>query len=125
MSRPSRSAGRRAEQLAAIYLTGKGLSLIARNFSSRVGEIDLIMRDRRPDCLVFIEVRYRRSAQFGGAAASVVAGKQTRLLRAASLFNLQHPGLAALPQRFDVLGIEGALWRPRMNWIKNAFETAD
>ena len=118
----ARARGAAAEALAALYLVMRGLCLVARNYRCRAGEIDLIMRTRRPDCLVIVEVRYRRSSRFGGAAASVTAAKQTRLVRAASLFLLQQPQLANLPLRFDVLGIEGALWHPRICWIQNAFD---
>ncbi len=119
----TRARGTAAEALAAVYLMMKGLRFVARNYRCRAGEIDLIMRSRRPELLVIVEVRYRRDSRFGGALASVTAAKQKRIIRAASLFLRQDPGLAVLPLRFDVLGIEGALWRPQIRWIRNAFES--
>ena len=58
-----------------------GLAIVTRNFRTRHGEIDLIARDG--DTLVFVEVRLRRSANFGGAAASITAAKRARLVAAA------------------------------------------
>ena len=58
--------GQAAEQAACSYLTRHGLTLIARNFHARQGEIDLIMLDK--DTLVFVEVRFRSRQDFGDAA---------------------------------------------------------
>ena len=74
--------GARAEALATDYLARQGLVLVARNFRTRRGEIDVIVRDR--DTLVFVEVRLRSQAAFGGAGASITPAKRARLLAAAS-----------------------------------------
>src|SRR5436309_8153832 len=74
-------AGDRAEQIAAGYLQRKGLALIETRYRCRWGEIDLILRDR--DTVVFTEVRLRRSKDFGGAAYSVDARKQARIIATA------------------------------------------
>ena len=74
--------GARAEALAARYLVAQGLAIVARNFRTRFGEIDLIARDR--GVLVFVEVRLRRSKHFGGAIGSITAAKRMRLVRAAN-----------------------------------------
>ncbi len=82
----------------------------------RVGEIDLVMRDA--DEWVFVEVRSRRGAGFGGAAGSITATKQARLRRAAQTYLLQVFGQRAWPAcRFDVVAIEG----DRVEWIRAAF----
>lgn len=99
-SKPVRAQrGARAEALAADFLIGRGLVLVARNFRTRQGEIDLIVRDR--DTLVFVEVRLRTRAGYGGAAASITAAKQARLVAAAQAY------LAQLgrepPCRFDAV----------------------
>src|SRR5437899_5283595 len=73
--------GDRAEQIAAGYLQRKGLALIETHYRCRWGEIDLILRDR--DTVVFTEVRLRRSKDFGGAAYSVDARKQARIIATA------------------------------------------
>jgi len=107
--------GREAEDRAATMLESAGLQLVERNYRCRSGEIDLIMQDG--ESLVFIEVRYRGNAAFGGALASVDAHKQKRLVRAAQYYLLQRtwPG----PCRFDVVGFESPSVRP--SWIQNAF----
>lgn len=106
--------GREAEDRALNYLEQKGLRLIQRNYRSRFGEIDLIMRDKKT--VVFIEVRYRRNKTFGGASYSVTPQKQQRLLTTAKQF-LQHYA-PQHPARMDVLALEGN----DIEWIKNAFE---
>ena len=73
--------GQQAETLALSWLQQRGLVCVARNYRCRMGEIDLIMHDGTT--LVFVEVRQRRSARFGGAAASITPAKQARLVRTA------------------------------------------
>ena len=103
------------ERLAEAYLRRQGLRLVARNYRCRRGEIDLVMRDGGE--LVFVEVRYRASSRFGGAAGSVDVFKQRRLIAAAGHYLGANP--SPLPCRFDVVAISGA---DRIDWIKNAFE---
>lgn len=116
-----RGVGAQFEDLALAHAERSGLRLIARNFNCRYGELDLVMRDR--DVVVFLEVRYRRSTQFGGALDSVGAGKRERLIKAASLFLQCNPGLASHACRFDVLAIGGEPGAPSIDWQRNAFET--
>jgi putative endonuclease len=107
--------GAAAEALAAGFLARHGLAILERNYRCRGGEIDLVARDGAT--LVFVEVRYRRSGRFGGAAASVDARKQARVLLAARHY------LAArgdVPCRCDVVALD-ALDPGRIEWIKNAF----
>jgi putative endonuclease len=92
---------------------------VTRNFACRAGEIDLVMRDG--GTLVFVEVRYRRSTSFGGAAMSVTRGKQLRIVRAAGFFLLRHPEYRDDPCRFDVVAIEGDRNAPIIGWIAGAF----
>jgi putative endonuclease len=111
-----RQRGRLGEDLAVAYLKRQGLELLARNYRCRYGEIDLIARDGQT--LVFVEVRMRGSNDYGGAAASITAGKQTKLVRAARHFLA---GRASIPPcRFDALLISGS--QQLVEWIKNAFE---
>ena len=109
--------GAQAEQLAVQYLQLQGLKLIVQNYRSRFGEIDLIMRDGTT--VVFIEVRLRRNAGFGGAAASIDARKQQRIISTAQQYLA---GLARIPAcRFDVVLLDDAEGR-NMQWLKNAFD---
>lgn len=103
------------EQLVCRYLEAKGLQLIQRNFFSRYGEIDLIMRDI--DTLVFVEVRYRKNRQYGGAAASVTRTKQQRIIKTALHFQQKNAIEGAM--RFDVVAVEGNV--SKIEWIQNAF----
>lgn len=106
--------GAQAEQHAARYLQQQGLKPIAQNYRSRFGEIDLIMQDGAT--LVFVEVRLRRSANFGGAAASIDARKQQRIIRTAQQYLA---GLAHIPPcRFDAVLMDDS----GVQWLRNAFE---
>ena len=81
--------GCRWERRAERFLRGHGLTTIARNFSAKCGEIDLVMRDR--DHVAFIEVRYRGRSRFGNAASSVTLKKQQKIVRCAQLFLQSFP----------------------------------
>lgn len=113
------NSGNAAETLALRYLEGQGLKLVTRNYRCRQGEIDLVMRDR--DNLVFVEVRYRRNPDFGGAVGSVTATKQARLRAAAEHYLLAHPAEARRPCRFDVLGLQSLNDDRPPHWITDAF----
>jgi len=115
--------GARAEALAAAHLAGHGLVVVARNFRVRGGEIDLVCRDGAT--LVFVEVRLRRSSDFGGAAASITAGKRQRLLLAARHYLAQTRGLSAeTPCRFDCV-LLSALDAAGVEWLRDAFSGDD
>ena len=117
----ARAAGDAFEDRALDHLQHTGLKLLARNFTTRFGELDLVMRDA--DAIVFVEVRYRRRREFGGGAASVGATKRARIMRAAQAFLQAHPKLALLPCRFDVVAFDGEARTAQCEWIKAAFET--
>ena len=108
--------GAGAEEIAAEFLEAKGMRIVARNFRTRFGEIDLVARDG--ESLVFVEVRLRTNDYFGGAADSVDVPKRARVIAAARAY------LALLrpepPCRFDVVTLDGD--KPR--WIRAAFEVA-
>lgn len=107
--------GAAAEALAAAYLAQRGLAILERNYRCRGGEIDLVARDGAT--LVFVEVRYRRSRAFGGAAASVDARKQARILLAARHYLA---GRGDVPCRCDVVALD-ALAPASIEWIRDAF----
>jgi putative endonuclease len=109
--------GAKAEQWAARHLQQQGLRPIAQNYRGRFGEIDLIMQDG--PSLVFIEVRLRRNADFGGAAASIDSRKQQRIIRTAQQYLA---GLKRIPPcRFDVVLMDDAQGH-NVQWLKNAFD---
>ncbi|WP_318368784.1 YraN family protein [Enterobacter sp.] len=104
------------ELKARRWLESKGLRLIAANVQTRGGEIDLIMK--HGPTTVFIEVRYRKTASFGGAAASVTRPKQRKLLQTARLWLARHNGsFDTVDCRFDVI----AFTENDVEWIQNAF----
>ena len=72
----SQQVGLAAEEAVRTYLSKQGLKFLTKNFRCKLGEIDLIMRDGQ--CLVFVEVRARASADYGGALASVTKSKQQK-----------------------------------------------
>ena len=104
------------ELKARRWLEGKGLRFVAANVRGRGGEIDLIMKDGQT--IVFVEVRYRQSSRFGGAAASVTLAKQQKLLQTAHLWLARHNGsFDTVDCRFDVVAFTGNA----IDWLKNAF----
>ena len=98
------SRGQAAEDLAASFLLGQGLELVERNYRCRFGEIDLIARDGKT--LVFVEVRMRTRAEFGGAAESITAAKRLKLTRTARHYLTQLKPMPAC--RFDALLLSSA-----------------
>lgn len=119
----TKSRGDEAEARALAHLERHGLTLVRRNYRvaagprARGGEVDLVMRER-DGTLVFVEVRARANARHGGAAASVTAGKQRRVIFAAQHF-LRHQATPP-PCRFDVVAIDG----DELQWLKAAFDAS-
>ena len=110
----SQNTGYKAEENALSFLTRQGLTTIERNFRSRFGEIDLIMRDG--EVLVFVEVRKRKNRFFGGALASISTVKQRRLVNTARFYLSR---MTFLPScRFDVIAFDGN----ECQWLKNVIE---
>lgn len=116
---PHLQQGAKAEEIAATFLQQKGLILIEKNFRSKFGEIDLIMREA--ETLVFVEVRLRSSQKFGGAAASISTSKQQKLHNTAEYYLQQHGATYAnYGCRFDAILMQTADINA-VEWIKNAF----
>ena len=112
------AAGALWESRARLWLERQGLRFVAANVRERGGEIDLIMRQQH--VIVFVEVRYRYSHLYGGAAASVTRSKQQKLLHAARLWLArQNASFDTVDCRFDVLAFTGN----EIEWIANAFST--
>ena len=119
----ARARGARVEAAARDHLVAAGLRMLAANAQARHGELDLVMRDG--ETVVFVEVRYRRSAAFGGGFASVDAGKRRRLVLAARQFLASHRDLRNAPCRFDVIDASGDPAAPRLQWLRDAFRADD
>ncbi len=114
-----RESGALWEKAAESFLCGQGLRLLHRNFSSRFGEIDLIMEDE--GTLVFVEVKYRTRNQHGSGADAVTFHKQGKISRTAAWYLVKNPRRAEQFCRFDVISMNPQKKDQGINWIKDAF----
>lgn len=117
--RERKEAGHAGENVALAHLQRAGLKLIARNYRCKAGEIDLVMLDGAT--LALVEVRYRSTLDFGGAAASVTWRKQRRFILAAQHLLLMCADLRRYPARFDVVAVTSSATGAKLEWIKAAF----
>ena len=101
MAQSTRDKGRQGEDLAVRYLLDRGYELVDRNFHTRYGELDCVVRDG--ETLVFVEVKARRSVGFGTPQEAVTETKRARLCRSAAVYLQEHPSDG--PCRFDVISI--------------------
>ncbi len=112
-----RQRGQDGEDAACERLRRAGLRVLRRNYRVRGGEVDIVALDG--EVLVFVEVRCRRYADWGGAAASVDARKRARIVLAARHYLACADARPEQPAcRFDVVAIDGA----RLRWIRDAFD---
>ncbi len=120
----TKAVGDSGEELALRFLLKNGLQLIARNFKTPGrggGEVDLIMR-AADSTLVFVEVRQRKSASHGGAAASIGTQKKRRIIYAAQHY-ISH--LVRMPPcRFDVIALHGEGAEAKIDWLVAAFDAS-
>lgn len=110
-----RETGTRKEELAADFLTRRGVKILERNFRCRQGEIDLIGMDGQ--YLVFVEVKYRKTARNGMPAEAIGHIKQQRIRYTAQFYLYSRHYREDMPCRFDVVSILG----DQINWIRDAF----
>ena len=113
--RNRRALGTRYEELAAGYLSEKGLRILERNYRTRFGEIDLVAEDK--GTFVFVEVKYRSSAGKGAPEEAVGRGKQAVIRKQALAYLAANRLNDLTPCRFDVVAVLG----DRVRWIRNAF----
>ena len=106
----NRARGRWGEARAAAHLRSLGFRILDRNWRPSERELrgDLDLVARRSDLLVFCEVKARRNARYGGAAAAVDRAKQQRVRRLADSWLRQHE-LTHLDVRFDVIAVDGVM----------------
>ena len=111
--------GKWGEELALNYLKKKGYIPVKRNFRSRFGEIDLIVKDS--EFIVFIEVKLRKNADFAHAREYVSYKKQNKIRTTANLWLSSR--ISELQPRFDVIEIYSGFGatEPQINHIENAF----
>lgn len=111
--------GKLIEEIAANFLLENGLLIIDRNFTSKIGEIDIIAKDI--DTLVFVEIRYKREIYHGEPAATVNRTKQRKIINTAKLYLQKYDLYDKVDCRFDVIGITGEIELPEITWFKDAF----
>lgn len=111
-----RRIGAQAEQQIRKYLSEQGYTILEMNYRCRQGEVDIIARHGK--YYVFIEVKYRSSAQYGAPEEAVGTSKQRRISRAALYYLYSHQLPESTPVRFDVAAIAGH----EIRYIPNAFE---
>lgn len=110
-----RSLGSGKEEEAAKFLAECGLIVTDRNYRNRFGEIDLIAKDK--EYIVFVEVKYRKTASSGHPEEAVDIHKARKISKVADYYRIRKKLSDDVPIRFDVVAIEGGQFR----WYKNAF----
>ena len=121
MANQKQTTGEQGEALAARYLKKKGYRIIEKNYRTKLGEIDIIAKDK--DTLVFVEVKARRSWQFGNPKAAVTPHKQRKISKVA-LHYLKNTRRSNVSARFDVAAVTMSRDKPQIEIIKNAFDLA-
>jgi putative endonuclease len=111
--------GQEGERVAERYLQRKGYKLVERNYRCPLGELDLIVLDRR--VIVFVEVKTRTGQGFGSPLEAVEFRKQRKMIQAAQFF-LAEKRLQQRDARFDVVGVTWPGGEPVVEHIENAFE---
>ncbi len=115
------TTGMRWEDLAGRFLEREGLTVLARRYRCRLGELDLVCCDG--PALVIVEVRARASGAFVRAAESIDHGKRIRIIQATRHFLMRHPEWRDRTLRFDVIAIDRIdRERPSLDWIRGAFD---
>ena len=119
-SQNKRAIGTRYEELAANYLTRQGVCIIAKNFRTRNGEIDLVARDK--SYLVFIEVKFRKGTTAGSGAEAVNLRKQKTICRISDFYRARFGYRESTPVRFDVVECAAdTSGEANLTWFRNAF----
>ena len=111
--------GKEGERVAERFLQQKGYKVVERNYRCPLGELDLIVLDRR--VVVFVEVKTRTGHGFGSPLEAVEFRKQRKMIQAAQFF-LAEKKLQQRDARFDVVGVSWPGREPVVEHIENAFE---
>lgn len=113
--------GHDSESIAAKHLKKKGYKILELNYRNKLGEIDIIAKDK--GTLVFVEVKARRTAGFGSPKLAITPKKQKKISMVA-LYYLKATKQVNVKARFDVVAIRSKQYDPEIEIIKNAFELA-
>ncbi len=121
MLNKQQSFGKKSESIAAKHLKKNGYKILEQNYRTKLGEIDIIAKDK--DTLVFVEVKARSSNRFGNPKWAVTPKKQIKISMVALLY-IKSTKQSNVKARFDVVAISSAKDKPSIEIIKNAFELA-
>ena len=113
--------GKESESLAVRYLKKNGYKIIEHNYRNKIGEIDIIAKEK--GTLVFVEVKARKTHVFGNPKWAVTPKKQRKISMVA-LYYLKATKQTHVKARFDVVSLSLAKDNPKIEIIKNAFELA-
>jgi putative endonuclease len=119
MSKSRIELGRRGEQAGVNFLKNNGYNIVSTNYRTRLGQIDIIAKDKKTIC--FVEVKTRQTARFGRPDEAIEVSKQRKISQVALMF-LKQNGLLDSPARFDVISISYPNMQPKIELIKNAFD---
>jgi len=119
MSKTHIELGQKGEKIAVNFLKRNGYSIITTNYRTRLGQIDIVAKEKNTVC--FVEVKTRQTQRFGRPYEAIEATKVRKLSQVALLF-LKQNRLLSSPARFDVVSIFYQDIRPQIELIKNAFE---
>lgn len=110
-----RNIGKEKEELAAKFLAHQGVKILEKNFSCRMGEIDLIGLDG--ECIVFVEVKYRTNTDYGYPQEAVSKNKRRKIVLVSGYYRMRNGLGDGTNFRFDIVSILG----DKIRWDKNAF----
>ena len=110
-----RIIGKEKEELAAKFLARQGVKILEKNFSCRMGEIDLIGLDG--DCIVFVEVKYRTNTDYGYPQEAVSINKRRKIVLVSGYYRMRNGFGDGTNFRFDIVSILG----DKIRWDKNVF----
>ncbi len=111
--------GKQKEQQAKKWLQKQGLKILSENYRCKGGEIDLIAL--RESTLIFFEVKFRKSTDYGHPAEMVNSKKQQHIIGCAQQYLIKHPQYQDLAMQFDVLTFTADQSAPE--WIEDAFQS--
>jgi putative endonuclease len=111
--------GKAGEDKAAVFLAANGYKILKRNYKTRLGEIDIIARDRETIC--FVEVKSRTTERFGLPQEAISKSKQRQIAKVALMF-LKENNLLESFTRFDAVSVLFVPGKPKLELIKNAFD---
>ena len=111
-----------AEDKAEEFLKANGYKILYRNYRNKLGEVDIIAKDK--DVFCFVEVKCRLSDNFGKGFEAVTNKKQCQIAKVALSF-LKEKKLLDKSARFDVVSIDGSVSEEKITLIKNAFELSE